>query len=285
VTGGIRSHQSSYNLNTGTTQGSLLSLSTALLLVVFVFDFAAIEADSRSGVATISVGVSVLSVLLFTLFNCFRYYTHTARFDQEIWADDYQDGPLRNDDASNDTMATILAPIPAAISALLSFALIIPCALIVTRNMSHTTQHVKSFYSYFVIPVLLKSPLHAGAVAAALKQDMGKVIDTTVGGTVQLLYLHFPVLVLLSQIRDGDNSMTMLFEYDQVIIMALAVFILNPILSRGTSTFLDGGMLLVMYVASWYSYRPHPSSDIMITAAFSCISNKVCVSSAQTHQI
>ena len=272
-------------MNTGTTQGSLLSLSTALLLVVFAFDATAIGADSQRGVATISIGVSILSLILFTLFNCFRCYTHTAMFDQEVWADDYQEEPARNDDTNNDTLGTVLAPIPAAISALLSFALIILCALIVKRDMSHMPQRIKHIYNYFVIPVLLKSPLHFDAVLAALKQNMDKVIDTTVGGTLQLLYLHFPILVLVSKIWDGQSSITMLFEYDQVMILALAVFVLHPILSRGTSTFLDGGMLLVMYVTRTFIGIIHLPSDIMNTAASSCISNKGSVFSAQVHEI
>lgn len=42
--------------------------------------------------------------------------------------------------------------------------------------------------------------------------------------------------------------MNMVFELDELTVTFLATFILAPISARGSSTFLDGALILLMYV-------------------------------------
>ena len=225
--------------------------------------------DIRQDVlAPITTGVSITLVILYILYTFFRYKTHAQLYDNDYWVDDYQpdisDAPgfdvtntdrqhrnLSNKDDDDQSSADMpgIRYFTAVFLALSSCALLVFFANSIMMHIVLTGAATSKFYGLFVIPVCLKVVLHFDVILDALTGRMESALATTTEGALRAMYLLYPMLVFLSRIL--GYSMDMTFALDEVMVTALATFILAPIAARGTSTFLDGGLLLLMYVLSY----------------------------------
>ena len=219
----------------------------ALVLLINFYNIVTLSSNTRTDLKDISTGISIVLLIIYSLYNYFRYKTHTSLFDDE-WVGDYD--PETSDDGpsppSDNTSGMLLAPVPAVVFTLSSIALIVPCALVVTNHLPFVDPRIKTLYAFFILPVCLKSPLHYYAIRSAIKLDLNTVLDITIDGALRTLCLLCPLFVFVSRIGRLDQPFMFLFELDRVLEMALAILIVGPMMARGTSTFLDGGLLLAM---------------------------------------
>lgn len=224
----------------------LINVSALFLLISF-YDIITIPSDTRTDLKNISTVISIVLLVLYGLYNFFRYRTHADFFGDE-WVGDYD--PETSDEElsppSDDTSGTLLAPIPAAVFALSSIALTVSCALVIMKHLPHVDPWIKSLYFLFILPVCLKSPLHSYAIRSAFKLDMNSVLDITIDGALRTLYLFCPLFVFLARIGDQHPAFMFLIGTDRILMMALASLIIGPMMNRGKSTFLDGALLLAM---------------------------------------
>ena len=214
----------------------------------YTYDMVTISVNVETGLGKISMGVSIVLLVLYVAYSFFRYRSHAALYDDH-WVRDYQEESLDEEDLPpTDETSEILAPIPALCFVISSIALIVPFALIVSTQLYLVNSRVKTLYPLFILPVCLKSPLHFIAFRYARLNDMEGALNISMDGALRVLYLLCSLLVILSRVLRQNPPLNLLFDFDQVLMTSLAVLIVSPILRRGKSTFLDGGMLLAMYV-------------------------------------
>ena len=252
------------------TRSALLNLAIAFLLMVYTVDLMLPQSnESRQDVlAPIITGVSIILIILYILYTLLRYKTHAQLYDDDDWVDDYQpdiseapgfdvtstDRQHRNlsnndDDQSSSDMPEIRYS-TAGFLVLFSFALLVFFANSIMTHIVLTGAVTSRFYGLFVIPVCLKAALHFDVILDAWTGRMESALGTTTDGALRAMYLVYPMLIFLSRIL--GYSIDMAFAMDEIMVTALATFILAPIAARGTSTFLDGGLLLLMYVILYY---------------------------------
>lgn len=208
--------------------------------------------------APIITGVSIILVILYILYIFFRYKTHAALYDNAYWVDDYQpdisDAPefdvtntdrqhrnlSNNDDYHSSSDVPEISYFTAGFLALFSCSLLVYFANSTMTHIILTGIATSRLYGLFVIPVCLKATLHFDVILDASTGKMESALATTTNGALRAMYLLFPMLIFLSRML--GYSMDMTFALDEIIVTALATFILAPIAARGTSTFLDGGI-------------------------------------------
>ena len=219
--------------------------------------------------APIATGVSIVFVILYVLYIFFRYKTHAYFYDNEYWVDDYQpdipdtpgldvtdsDRQRRNllskgDDNQSSSDTPEIRRFAASFLALLSCVLLILLANSIMTQLIPMGAATLRFYGLFVVPVCLKAVLHGEVIVDASTGRMDAALATTMNAALRAMYLLFPIFICLSRIL--GYTMDMVFAVDEIMVTALATFILGPISARGTSTFLDGGLLLLMYVIFLY---------------------------------
>jgi Ca2+:H+ antiporter len=88
---------------------------------------------------------------------------------------------------------------------------------------------------------------HSTAVIMAMKNRMELSIGIAIGSSVQIALLVAPVLVIVSHFI-GPRPMDLVFTPAEVLAVFLAVLISNQIASDGESNWLEGVMLLAVYV-------------------------------------
>ncbi|KAI8817870.1 Sodium/calcium exchanger protein-domain-containing protein [Fimicolochytrium jonesii] len=96
---------------------------------------------------------------------------------------------------------------------------------------------------------------HVTSITVAIKDKMDLAIGVAIGSSLQVALLIIPLIVILGWIM-GIEEMTLFFDGFQVIILLVSVLLVNYLIQDGKSNFLEGNLLISMYliiaVSAWY---------------------------------
>lgn len=101
------------------------------------------------------------------------------------------------------------------------------------------------FIGIIIIPIIGNAAEHFTAITMALKNKMDISFEIAVGSSTQIAMLVTPVLVFLS--FGFGTPMTMMFNYNEIVVVALAVLIAQFISLDGESNWLEGALLVAAY--------------------------------------
>jgi Ca2+:H+ antiporter len=110
-----------------------------------------------------------------------------------------------------------------------------------------------------VVAVVGNAAEHSTAVMMALKNRMELSVGIAIGSSLQIALLVAPVLVMVSYFI-GPRPMDLVFTPAEVLAVFLAVLISNQIASDGESNWLEGVLLLAVYLilALVFYFLPEP---------------------------
>ncbi len=101
------------------------------------------------------------------------------------------------------------------------------------------------FIGIIVIPIIGNAAEHFTAITMAIKNRINLSFEIAVGSSTQIAMLVTPVLVFLS-LAFGEQ-MTMMFNYHEIVAVALAVFSAQFISQDGECNWLEGALLVAAY--------------------------------------
>jgi len=97
-----------------------------------------------------------------------------------------------------------------------------------------------------IIPVIGNVAEHLVAVQVAAKNQMELSLAISVGSSLQIALFVAPLLVFVSLLM--GNPLTLVFNQFELIALAAAVLIAGLVSLDGESNWLEGAMLLAIYV-------------------------------------
>jgi Ca2+:H+ antiporter len=86
-------------------------------------------------------------------------------------------------------------------------------------------------------------------------------MSIAIGSSIQIALFVAPLLVLLSHFI-GPRPMDLLFTGAEVLAVVLSVFIINQVADDGESTWLEGMMLLAVYVILGFAFYTLPEAAV-----------------------
>ncbi|KAJ3151049.1 hypothetical protein HDU89_002261 [Geranomyces variabilis] len=111
------------------------------------------------------------------------------------------------------------------------------------------------FIGLILVPIVGNAAEHVTAVTVAARDKMDLAIGVAVGSSLQVALLIVPLIVVIAWIG-GITEMTLLFDTFAVIVLVLSVALVAGLISDGKSNFLEGNLLISLYiiiaVAAWY---------------------------------
>ncbi|KAJ3168248.1 hypothetical protein HDU88_001687 [Geranomyces variabilis] len=111
------------------------------------------------------------------------------------------------------------------------------------------------FIGLILVPIVGNAAEHVTAVTVAARDKMDLAIGVAVGSSLQVALLIIPLIVVIAWIG-GITEMTLLFDTFAVIVLVLSVALVAGLISDGKSNFLEGNLLISLYiiiaVAAWY---------------------------------
>ncbi len=114
------------------------------------------------------------------------------------------------------------------------------------EQASHALGMTEIFVGVIVVAIVGNAAEHSTAVLVALKGEMDLAVGIAMGSALQIALFVGPVLVFASYLR--SEPMDLLFSTMEIVAVILAAIIARAVAEDGESNWLEGAMLLMIYV-------------------------------------
>ena len=103
------------------------------------------------------------------------------------------------------------------------------------------------FVGVIVVAVIGNAAEHSTAVLVAMKNKMDLAINIAIGSSIQIALFVAPVLVFVSYFMP-HGPMDLRFSAFEVMAVGISVFIVNLVAQDGETNWLEGALLVAVYV-------------------------------------
>lgn len=285
--GGLRRAEQFFNITVAQTAASLLSLAVASLIIPTAFAAwsTGSAGEDKEHITSLSRATAILLLLVYGAYLYFQLKTHKDMYNQPSQkskkrAELGEEGAMielvnigANLSATAGGAVTQRKPyrepenqpegphlsITVAIATLvISTAFVGVCAEFMVASINALTATgplSKTFVGLILLPIVGNAAEHATAVTAAIKNKMDLAIGVAIGSSMQIALLLIPFIVVLGWCV-GNEEMTLQFDGFQIAVLFVAVLLVNYLIADGKSHWLEGVMLMTLYViiavSAWY---------------------------------
>ncbi|UQN06199.1 calcium/proton exchanger [Deinococcus sp. QL22] len=236
--GGLKYKEQKFSVKAAGTLASLLTISLIALSIPTIFDLTA-RSVSPDLVGQLDVNLSeATAIVLIIMYVCYIFFTLRTHKDILSNADEHgeHEGPLW----SVPRAVGVLAGATVAVAFMSEF-------LVGTLEAATSTLGLTEFFvGLILIPIIGNAAEHAAAVLFALKNKMDLSLTISLGSTVQVALLVAPLLVLLGLLV--GQPMNLVVTPLELVAIGAAVLIGNSVVRDGESNWLEGVLLLGVYV-------------------------------------
>ncbi|OOF98648.1 hypothetical protein ASPCADRAFT_204432 [Aspergillus carbonarius ITEM 5010] len=281
--GGVDRLEQHFNPVVAQTAASLLALAVGSLIIPTAFHAWSDAGDA--GVAPLSRGTSVILLVVYGCYLFFQLKSHTEIYNAPSPKVEKRRQKVNEGDASrgiaqigkmsasmageyaqkvelqepeDDAEEPQLSVTVAVLTLVISTVFVALCAEFMVDSIDAlTTQgHIsETFVGLILLPIVGNAAEHATAVTVACKDKMDLAIGVAVGSSMQIALLVLPLIIVIGW-GMGNDDMTLYFDAFQVILLFVAVLLVNYLIADGKSHWLEGVLLMMMYliiaVAAWF---------------------------------
>ncbi|RCI14683.1 hypothetical protein L249_6437 [Ophiocordyceps polyrhachis-furcata BCC 54312] len=265
------------------TTCSLMTLSSASLVLPAAL-YAVMDKNGSHGkkmqhsILVLSHGTAVLLLLLYIVYLTFQLRTHSNLFEAESQNGESglahngqaHSGQARNDQPQNDqsqnhTSLNVtnhtpeddddddddpeIGPISASAVLIITTVVVAICAqyLVGSIDAIVATQKIsKTFIGLILIPIVGNAAEHVTAVVVAMQDKMDLAMGVAIGSSIQIALGLTPFLVIVGWII--GQPMSLHFETFATVAFAISVLVSTYVIQDGKSNYLEGAMLLGLYL-------------------------------------
>ncbi|KAI1485065.1 Sodium/calcium exchanger protein-domain-containing protein [Biscogniauxia mediterranea] len=272
---------------TAQTTSSLMTLSAASIVLpgtLFMVIGTARgdkEPERTNTILSLSRGTAVILLVLYVLYLVFQLKTHHNLFgsQEEINPNPSQlESQLPDHDASEglptpaasegaldsveeeEEEESHMSPWSAAAVLIVTTILVSICADYLVNSIDALVEraHIsRSFIGLILIPIVGNAAEHVTAVVVAVKNKMDLAMGVAIGSSIQIALFVTPFLVVLGWIM--DRNMDLHFETFETVSFALSVLVVIYTVQDGNSNYLEGAMLMALYIIIALAFFVTPS--------------------------
>ena len=244
VAGGMRKKIQTFNVTAARLGATLLMLSVAALILPAFF--VRLGGVSRNVVGSFSVEIAVLLLLVngmslvFSLRTHRFLYTGTPKDDAETEGQADHSAPQLTHWSTRRSVGVLVA-------ATVAVGLLAEFMIGSVVEASRTIGLSELFVGVVIVAIVGNAAEHSSAVLFAWRSRMDLSLSIAVGSSTQIALLVAPLLVLVSHAM-GGTPLDLVFTIPEVVAIAIAVWISSQIAGDGQSHWLEGALLLTLYV-------------------------------------
>lgn len=243
--GGLRYKEQEFKQTAAQLNTSMLTMAviSALIPAGFHATLGSIVPDpeERSDLLKLSRGGSIILIVMYAGYLYFQLRSHT-----HLYADD--------EDAEEEPTLEIWT---AGGLLVISTVLVgVTSEWLVDSLDGFSTGYgvPKSFIGLILLPIVSNAAEHVTAVVAARRNAVDLAMGVAVGSSIQIAIFVLPLLVVIGWI--ADKPLSLLFDPFVAILLFLAVLIVSYSIADGRSNWMEGWILMNVFVlmafASWY---------------------------------
>ncbi|KAF9565232.1 calcium/proton exchanger [Agrocybe pediades] len=117
----------------------------------------------------------------------------------------------------------------------------------------------KEFVGIILLPIVGNAAEHVTAVAVSVKDKLNLSLGVAVGSSIQIALFVIPFIVTLAWIL--GKPLTLLFDPYESVALFLAVLTVNYVVQDGKSNWLEGFILMCLYLILAVTFWFYPGSD------------------------
>lgn len=234
--GGLKHGTQRFDRSHAGLNATMLMLAVAALIIPSIFSHS-IEEVNHDAVEYLSLGVAAVMIVLYLLLLVFQL--------RNPGADTYEDDEysVAEEEAPHRSLRS------GVIMLVLATGAIVWMAELLVGSVEHVVLEIgisEFFLGIIIIPIIGNVAEHLVAVQVALKNKMELSLAISVGSSLQIALFVAPLLVFISLLM--NNPLTLVFNQFELIAMMAAVLIAGFVSLDGESNWLEGAMLLAIYV-------------------------------------
>ncbi len=241
--GGLKNGIQQFDRRTAGLNATMLILAVIALLVPSLFDAALVE--NRAAELGLSEGVAVVMIVIYGL---------------SVWYAFRQGDPLTREPATGEnhharwSVRFALGVLAAATLGIVFLSEVLVGAV---GHVTETLGLTEFFIGIIIIPLVGNVAEHLVAVQVAYKNKMELSMAVSLGSSLQVALFVAPVLVFISLLMGGE-TLLLVFNGFELIALVAASLIAAFIALDGESNWLEGALLLAVYmiIAIAFFYLP-----------------------------
>lgn len=244
--GGLKYKTLKFNPTAAGMGSTLLALSVIGMLVPtlfyygIVFDKHVAETD-RTSVGIISTEIAVVLFVTYILSLIFSLITH-----QHIFAGPEEDLPTSGDHHAPEWNRTASMGV-----LLVATGFVAWMSEILVASVEPACDDLgmsRAFVGVIVVAIIGNAAEHSTAVLMALKNKIDLSVNIAVGSSLQIALFVTPVLVFASMFINPGEPLDLHFRPMEIMALILAIGVLALVCHDGESHWLEGIMLLAVYI-------------------------------------
>lgn len=233
-----------------------ISVPTVFGQGVSHFELGADEIDYKT--LNISRIISVLLIASYCVFVFFQARTHHGIYDAVFEYDEQRDKD-RHEDAHKGRLTMT----ECIISLIIAITLVTLIAIILVLQIHHVIE-ISSvsdpFIGLILVPLVEKFAEHLTAIDEAWDNSMNFAISHILGATLQTALFNAPLTVIVAW--GLGKKMDLNFDVFNLVMLILSILVVGRFLQDQKSNYLEGWLMVTLYVAIAVSawHYPNPES-------------------------
>jgi len=243
LAGGARRDRQTFDRAAAAVGSTLLALAAIGLVIPAAFHWVADSAVARAALtpereSAIEGGLSLeISVVLFAAYLLSLLFS--LRTHRHLYAGQAE--------AGHDPSPGRLRPLVTLLAATALVAWMSELLVGVVEEASHQLGLTQVFVGVIVVAIIGNAAEHSTAVLMAMKNKMDLAMNIAIGSSTQIALLVAPILVFASYFV-GPGPMDLRFSVFEVLAVGMAVAVVNMVAQDGESNWLEGALLLAVYL-------------------------------------
>ena len=243
LAGGLRREKQKFDRSAAAASSTLLALAALALLVPAVFHFVAEGAVAHHTLTpdrevatehTLSLEIAIVLFISYLLSLLFSLRTHKHL---------YSGGAVEHEHKPVQVGRAVLTLVLATAAVAWMSELLVGAV----EETSHVLGWSEVFVGVIVVAVIGNAAEHSTAVMVAIKNHMDLALNIAIGSSIQIALFVAPVLVFASYFI-GHGPMDLRFTAFEVLAVMAAVGVVNLVAQDGESNWLEGALLLAVYM-------------------------------------
>ncbi|CAE6465827.1 unnamed protein product [Rhizoctonia solani] len=298
--GGTRYSEQGFMAGAAQLNSSLLAISVIAVLLPAAFHFATnqqLDPDEGLDILRMSHGVAIVLLIIYAGYLFFQLWSHAHLYDEGEHAGfaepstAYPKGgktlkgiamsairrkktdaeKQEEPSAPKEEVEEVEEPKVNIVSAI---ALLVVITVLVAFTAEYLVDSIdgltaggsisKEFVGLILLPIVGNAAEHVTAVTVSVKDKLDLSIGVAVGSSIQIALFVIPLLVVIAW--GMGKPLTMLNDPFESVVLFLSVLVVNYVVSDGKSNWLEGFILMMLYViiavAFWYYPGSNPLADL-----------------------
>lgn len=233
--GGLKYKKQEFNRTTMSIGATLLLLSAIGLVVPALYHSIALG-QPKIIEQELSLEIAIVLFIVYILSLLFTFRTHKHLY---VGQPDKEHHNLKEAWGTKKAISILLIST--------GFIILVSENLVAAiEPAAHTIGMSEIFVGVILVAIIGNAVEHFAAIPFALKDNMDVSLGIAVGGSQQIALFVAPVLVFLSYLV--GQPMDLLFSMFEVAAVLLAVLVINFVAADGESNWMEGVLLLSVYV-------------------------------------